>query len=359
MLKTPSKKRFSRRSFLAGTGAAAAGVTLMPKFALSAEEAKVNFYNWDTYIGETTLADFTDATGIEVTLDLFADNDELFAKLKEGNPGYDLIVPTNDYAERMILAGMLEPLNHDLIPNKANVHPSFQDAAFDPGRKYTMPYMWGTLGIGYRKSKVSAPIDSWKVLLDSDEYAGRIALLSEAISVFGVTSKYLGGKYNITTAEEVAAVEAQLIKQKGNLKTFAEDNGQDLLLAGEVDITMEWNGDIGQVALEDDDITYVVPKEGSLLWQDTLAIPTGAPHPENANKLINFILDADVGAAIADFIQYATANEAARGKLGPEYNENPLIFPSDETIAQCEPGLYRGEEVVQMINDAWTRVLAA
>ncbi|MCG8694169.1 MAG: twin-arginine translocation signal domain-containing protein, partial [Minwuiales bacterium] len=116
------RARPSRRSFLAGTGAAAAGLTVLPRFAIGAEEPRLNFYNWDTYIGETTLDDFKDATGIAVKMDLFADNDELFAKLKEGNPGYDLIVPTNDYVQRMIEAEMLDALDHSAIPNfKTNV----------------------------------------------------------------------------------------------------------------------------------------------------------------------------------------------------------------------------------------------
>ncbi len=360
MMMKGMNKRLSRRSLLAGTGTAAAGLTFAPKGGWSAEETKVNFYNWDTYIGETTLEDFEDATGISVTMDLFADNDELFSKLKEGNPGYDLIVPTNDYAERMILAGMLEPLDHSLIPNfKKNINPAFQDAGFDPGRKFTMPYMWGTLGIGYRKSAVEGMPDSWKWVMDSSKYAGRVALLSEAISVFGVAAKYLGMTYNITDDADIAKVEALLIKNKPNVKVFAEDNGQDLLLSGTVDLTMEWNGDILQVMAEDDDLAYVVPNEGSLVWQDTLAIPTGAPHPENAHKLINYILDADAGSKIADFIQYATANESARRLLSEAYRENPAIFPSQEILDRCEPGLYRGEDVLRQINDAWTRVLAA
>jgi spermidine/putrescine transport system substrate-binding protein len=351
------KRRVSRRHFLAGTGAVAAGLAIGPKVGWSAEEARVNFYNWDTYIGETTLEDFNEASGIEVKMDLFADNDELFAKLKEGNPGYDLIVPTNDYVERMLVAQMLEPLDHSLITNINNIDPIFRDAQFDPGRKYSMPYMWGTQGIGYRKSKVSSPPDSWKVLLDSDEYTGRIALLSE--SVLEVALKYLGHSYNSTDPAHIKAAEDLLIKQKPHIKVFAEDNGQDLLLSGEVDLTMEWNGDILQVMEEDDDISYVVPKEGSLLWQDCLCIPKGAPHPENAHKLIDYILDAEAGAAIADFIYYATANKAARAHLEDDYNMNPAIFPSDETLANCESAVYLGEDVTRMKDEAWTRVLAS
>ena len=356
-MKRTKKNWVSRRRFLAGTGAVAAGLSLAPRLGWSAEEAKLNFYNWDTYIGETTLDDFKSAAGIEVKMDLYADNDELFAKLKEGNPGYDVIVPTNDFVERMILADMLDTIDHSMIPNKANIAPAFQEAEFDPGRKHSMPYMWGTQGIGYRKSKVSSVPDSWKTLFDSDEYSGRIALLSEG--VIGAALMYLGYSYNSTNAKEIKETEELLIKQKPHVKVFAEDNGQDLLLAGEVDLTMEWNGDILQIMEEDDDVSYVVPKEGSLVWQDCLCIPKGAPHPENAHKFINFILDGKVGAAIADFIYYATPNDAARALLPDEYNKNPAIFPSDETIAKLESSIYLGTEATRVRDETWTRVLAA
>ena len=349
----------SRRSFLAGTGAVAAGLSLGPGFSWGVEQAKLNFYNWDTYIGETTLDDFSKATGIAAKMDLYADNDELFAKLREGNPGYDVIVPTNDYVERMILGGMLSPLEHGNIPNIKNIDTFFLDAAFDPGRKYSLPYMWGTQGIGYRKSKVSSTPNTWKVLLDSDEYSGRIALLGDATSVLGIGLKYLGYSYNATNPKEISEAEQLVIRQKRNIKTFAEDNGQDLLLSGEVDLAMEWNGDILQIMAEDDDISYVVPKEGSNVWQDCMCIPTGAPHPQNAHAFINFILDAEAGAAIADFIQYATPNDAARALLSDDYNNNPAIFPDDETLARCEPSIYLGEDIQRLYDEAWTRVLAA
>ena len=353
------KFRPNRRTVLKGTGAFAAGLTFLPRFSMAEEEKKLNFYNWDTYIGETTLDDFNQATGIEVKMDLYADNDELFAKLKGGNPGYDVIVPTNDMLERMIKANMVEPLDHSKIPNMANIDKPFQDAAFDPGRKHSIPYMWGTLGIGYRKSKVEGNIDSWKWLLDSDKYAGKIALLGDAQNVIGVTLKYLGYSFNSTSADELKKAEELLTAQKKNIKVFADDNGQDLLAAGEVDLCEEWNGDIVQVMSEDDDLNYVVPNEGSQLWQDTMAIPVGAPHPENAHMFLNYILDAEAGKLIADTIQYATANAAAKALMDPSYKENPAIFPPDDVIAKCEPALYLGEEVTKIRDEIWTRIQAA
>ena len=280
----------SRRAVLKGS-AFAVGLAFLPRHSLSAEDKKLNFYNWDTYIGENTLSNFNEANGIEVKMDLYADNDELFAKLKGGNPGYDVIVPTNDMLERMITADMVIPLDHAKIPNMANIDEAFREAQFDPGRKFSMPYMWGTFGIGYRKSEAPTPPDSWKVLFDSDEFAGSIALLGDQQNVLGAGLKYLGFSFNSTNPAELKQVEEMLIRQKKNIKVFADDNGQDLLASGEVKVCQEWNGDIKQIMAEDDDIGYVVPKEGSLLWQDVLAIPKGAPHPQNAHAFINFMLE--------------------------------------------------------------------
>lgn len=355
------KPRFapSRRAVLKGSGAAVLGLTLFPYKSFAQEPKRLNFYNWDTYIGETTLDEFKNATGIEVKMDLYADNDELFAKLKEGNPGYDVIVPTNDYVERMLIANMLEPIDHAKIPNMANIDEHFRDASFDPGRKHTIPYMWGTLGIGYRKSKVDGTVDSWEAVLVADKTPGRVSLLGDAANVIGCALKYLGHSYNSVDADEVKKAEDLLIAHKKNVKVYAKDNGQDLLASGEVDLCMEWNGDILQVMEEDDDLAYVVPTEGSLLWQDCMAIPKGAPHPDNAHAFLNFILDAEVGREIAETIQYATANEAAKKLTSADYQENTAIFPTEETIDKCEPSLYIGEEGIRMRDEAWTRIQAA
>jgi spermidine/putrescine transport system substrate-binding protein len=194
----------SRRSILKGLGAAAIGISLVDKksSAWAKEEPKLNFYNWDTYIGETTLPDFTKATGIDVNMSLFATNDELFAKLRAGNPGFDVIVPGSEFVERMIKANLLEPLDHAKIPNIKNIAPEFiKDAPFDPGRKYSLPYTWLVIGIGYRKSKVEETPDSWKWLFDSDTYKGRIAVMSDASELFRNCFKYLGQSINSDSPE--------------------------------------------------------------------------------------------------------------------------------------------------------------
>lgn len=353
------RKPISRRAALAGMGAVGISFTLPKSLQAASHAKKVNFYNWDTYIGETTLADFSAATGVEVQYDLYADNDELFAKLKNGNPGYDLIVPTNDYVERMIVADMLEPLDHAKIPNMANIEKTFLNPAFDPGRKFSLPYMWGSIGVGYRKSAVSKTPDSWADLYTSDEYAGRIALLGAGDTVFQMALKLMGKSLNDWSDENIAAAEAMVIAQKKNIAAFAPDNGQDLLLAGEVDLAMEWNGDILQAMDEDDDIGYLIPKEGGLLWEDTLAIPRGGPNPEGAHALINYLLDGEAGKDLAEYIYYATPNAAAKAIASPEYLENPAIFPPADAVAKSETAIFAGQEIVQKIDAAWTRVKAA
>ena len=360
----PFHAAVSRRRFLALTGGLAAALRFLPQGAQAEEEKKLNFFNWDTYIGETTLDDFRRKTGIVVKMDLFADNDELMAKLKGGNPGYDVIVPSNDYVERMIKAGMLMPLDHGKIPNFRHFEERFKDAAFDPGRKYSVTYMWGTVGIGYRKSKVKDVPDGWKCLDDSETDAGRIALLSEPGTVIGLALKYLGYSFNDTDHAHIEEAARLIIRNKKNIKTFAPDNGQDLLASGEVDLVQEWNGDVLQVMEEDDDIAYVVPKEGAIIWQDCLCIPKGAPHPENAHAFINFLCDPKIAAQNALFIQYATPIATAKEVIrtmegGKDYLSNPAIFPPPEVMQRLEESKYLGEEHARRIQEAWTRIQAA
>ena len=221
-----------------------------------------------------------------------------------------------------------------------------------------MPYTWGTMGIGYRKSKVEEPIDSWKMLFDSYKYAGSIALMDDASSVLGCCLKYLGFSYNSTDNVELKAVEEMLIRQKKAIRAFAPDNGQDLLASGDVSICQEYNGDIAQLMASDPDITYVLPAEGSLVYQDCLAIPAEAPHPMNAHAFINFVLEPEAGKDIAETIQYATPNTAARALMDPSYLGNPAIFPPAEIVAKCEP-IYLGEEGTRMREEVWSRIMAA
>ncbi|WP_395647019.1 PotD/PotF family extracellular solute-binding protein [Terricaulis sp.] len=361
MAKSSKFQRASRRSLL--QGAAAVGLTFgaggLTACGGGDGGRRVNFHNWTTYIGETTLADFRQATGIPVHDTYFASNDELFAQLRAGNPGYDVIVPSNEYVTRMAQAQMLQELDKSKIPNASNILPEFQDAAYDPGRKYSMPYTWLVIGIGYRKSKVDGVPDSWKWLMDSNKYARKIALLGESADLIRLGAKYLGSSINGIPEARISEVEQMFMRQKPNILRFHSDDGQDLLAAGTVDLVMEYNGDIAQLMTEDDDIDFVVPKEGSMLNSDTLCIPNGAPHPEEAHAFINYLLDGEAGAKIATTIQYATPNGAAKALMPDSYKNNPVVYPPADVMARCEYGAFEGDERAQLYEQIYTRISAA
>jgi spermidine/putrescine transport system substrate-binding protein len=363
--------RSDRRALLTRFGAAAIAIsfggmisgcdertTPAIKIPQTGEEPKLNFYSWDTYIGEHTLDDFQGASGTKVAMSFFSTNDELFAKMRSGNPGYDVLVPSDDALIRLRDAGLLQPLDHSLIANFKNIAPEFRDVSFDPKRAMSMPYTWLALGIGYRKSKVKGVPDSWKWLFDSDAYKNRIALVSEAGDLFRLYARYLGHSINAMTPALIAEIEPLLTRQKANIKAFHDDNGQDLLLSGEVDLVLEFNGDIAQIMKDDDDIGFVIPKEGSQLNADNLAIPKGAPHPKNAHAFINYMLDAEVGKQITEKILFPTPNAAAKALMPADYRNNPVIFPSADELARCEYVVF-DQKLQSLYEEAFTRIRAA
>lgn len=359
-------KGASRRSMLQQFGAAAIGISFTGGLAgcnRGGGGPTVNFYNWDTYIGETTLDDFREATGTSVNMSLFATNDELFARLRAGNPGYDVIVPSNEFVTRMSQAQMIQELDRTLIPNFSNLAPEFQDAPFDPGRRYSVPYTWLTLGIAYRKSAMPAGFvpDSWRYLFDSPQFTQRIAVLSESADLIRLCAKYKGISLNGIPDPMLTEIEQMLIRQKPHIKAFHEDDGQDLLVSGEVDVVLEYCGDIAQVISEHGDTEYgwVIPREGTLINQDCLCIPVGAPNVAGAHAFINYLLDAEAGAKIAEYIQYPTPNAAARELMPEEYKNNPVIFPTPEIMAVSEYGAFEGDERSRLYEEIFTRISAA
>lgn len=370
------RSRHSRRSLLSAMGAAAIGLSFSAagcskpgagaassSAAGPAEEPKLNFYNWDEYIGETTFDDFKAATGIEVTQSLFESNDELFAKLRAGNPGFDLIVPTNDYIPRLRDANLIVPLDHSKIPNMVNIDPSFMNPVYDPGRKYSMPYTWLVLGLGFRKSKMQPGHipDSWSYVFEPTMYKKRLTILGDSADMIRLAGKYLGYSINNIPDDGLVKIEAMLMKlvKSGYLLKFTGDEGDTLLAEGDADLVIEYNGDIAQKAAEDKDLDFVVPKEGSELSSDTLAIPTGAKHPDNAHKFINFILDGKAGAEISKTISYPTPNDAAKALMDDAYKTNHIIFPPADLLAKCEYGQYPGPDRAQKYEEIATRLKAA
>ena len=349
---------------LAGLGGLAAGISLGGcasgyKRGANGEEQRLNLYNWDTYTGKTTLADFRRVTGVDVHMSLFGNNDELFAKLRAGNPGFDVVVPSNEFVTRLRVSGLLQPLDHARLPNFGNLMPSFQTAPFDPGRRWSIPYTWLVLGLGYRKSAIDGVPNSWRWVFDSPKYSGRIGVFSEADDLIRLGAKYLGHSVRGVTPAVTRQVTDMLIRQKPHIKVFHHDEGQDLLAARDIDLVVEYNGDIAQVMADDADLGFVVPREGTLINSDCLCIPRGAPRPDNAHAFINFVLDARVGAGISSTIRYPTPNAAALALMPADYRDNAAIFPPAPIMARSEYGDFEGIAHAQMVDEAVTEVMAA
>lgn len=346
---------YSRRNFLKSTGAAAVAVSLGG--VARAASTEVNVYNWDTYIGETTLDTFSKKTGIEVKYDLYANLDDMFAKFKTGNPGYDIIFPSDYMIETMIKSDMLLPIDKGRLANWGNIDENFRNPSFDPGCKYNVPYFWGTVGVGYRTTRVK-DLRSWRALLDDATYSGRIALMADSRIVMGITLLYMGHPMNSTDPAHIEAARDLLIRQKQHIKAFAPDSGQDMLVSGDVDLAMEWNGDILKVMAEDKELSYVLPDEGSLVWIDGVCIPKEAPNLDNAYAFIDHLHDPVVNAEIANTIHYATSNKPARKLVAQADLENPAIYPPDAVVAKCDSLIEIGD-AQRLYDDAWTRIQAA
>lgn len=332
---------------------------LAARAAEASEEPVVRFLNWQDYIGTTTLADFKASTGVGVEFTPFRNNQEMFDAISRPNHGYDVIVPTNEYVGRLMAGDLLMPLQEAALPNRHNIQRQFSDALFDPGRRYSIPYVWGTLGIAYRRSAVAEPPGSWRWLFQSDRFAGRIALYDEPAHVFGCALRYLGLPVNTTDPAHIAAVERLLIAQKPGLRIVDPVAANNLLMSREVDVILVYSGVMQSMIARDPDLGYIIPREGSILSQDSLCIPKGAPHPENAHAFINFILDARNGAKIASSLNLPAANRAALRLMPRAYRDNLVIFPSEIVLASCKVRLYQGPEVSAMYQAAWDRVLQA
>ena len=344
----------SRRSFLAGTGAVAAGIVLGRE--ASAATAPLRFYNWDTYIGENTLPGFKAATGIDVEMSLFATNDELYARTAGGGEAYDVIVPSCDFVTRMVEQGLLTKLDHSRLTNLKNIAEPFRDPLYDPGCAYSVPFSWLVLGLGYRRSamKRKKPPKSWEDVFDSKRY--RIGWLTEPSDMIRMCASFIGEDPNAISAKGLKTIEKILTKQARRGVIFHHDEGQDMLRAGDVDIVIEYNGDIAQVMGEDPDLGFVVPNEGSTRWVDCWAIPKNARNPDGAHQFLNYMLSAEAGVDISSTIMYPTPNAAARALMPAEYRDNPVIFPSEAQLEKCPFGRRASAAQQQAFDEIFARV---
>ncbi|NIN64556.1 MAG: extracellular solute-binding protein [Anaerolineae bacterium] len=300
-------------------------------------------YNWADYIDESLLTDYEEEFGVTVVYDTFDSNEDLLAKLQAGATGYNVIFPSDYMVAQMIELGMLAELDFDNIPNFANLYDENIDPAYDPGNVYSVPYYWGTTGIGYHADFVDPPPDSWAWLFDPDiacQYAdGGINMLDDQREVIGAALRYLG--YSINETDEAPLMEARdlLLAAKPCYKTFDSSGYIDnLMIPGEVVLAHAWNGDVFVAAEENEGWTYVMPKEGGVIWQDNMCVTatTTGLEKRTAEHFINYLLDAEVAGQNTNYIWYPSPNKAAEPYIDPEILEDPSIYPDEETRANLE-----------------------
>lgn len=332
---------------------------LLIVFALACgkEERELNVYIWTNYLPDDVLADFEQRTGIDATVDTYDSNEILLEKLQSGVADYDVVVPS-DYMLRVLASEeLLLPLDRDRLQGFANLDPRFLDQEFDPGNRHSIPYLWGTTGLGYDRTRVDAPIDSWNAVFD-ERHAGRILMLDDPREAFGVALKLMGRSLNETDPAVLRQAAARLKAQKRLVKTYNSSDFANLLAAGDVDVAHGWNGELAEVVAKDPQrFAYVVPREGSTLWIDSVAIPAKAAHVEEAYAFLSFLMEPEIAARIVNGVHYAGANRAALDRIAPGIRNDPSIYPPKEVLDRCELLEDLGE-TTQLLDDLWTEVKA-
>ncbi|MGQ0385060.1 MAG: polyamine ABC transporter substrate-binding protein [Gammaproteobacteria bacterium] len=342
--------------------------------AAPAPEEKVLFvYNWSDYIGETTIADFEAKTGIKVTYDVFDSNEVLETKLLAGRTGYDVVVPSASFLERQIKAGVFLKLDKSKLPNLVNMDTEIaaRVALHDPGNDHAINWLWGTTGIGFNPDKVKAAlgtdaIDSWAAIFEPENAKKLakcgIAMLDAPSEVMDSVMIYLGRDPNSESAEDLAAVEAKLMKVREFVKYFHSSQYINDLATGEICVALGWSGDVlqarsrGAEAETPVNVAYAVPKEGAIIWFDMLAIPADAPHPGNAHAFLNFVMEPAVIAGVSDYVEYANGNSASFPLVSEGVRTNPSVYPPDEVKKKLHAHLAESQEFSRDLNRSWTKV---
>ncbi len=324
--------------------------------ASKSEDKMLNIYNWADYIDESILTDFEEKYGITINYTTYTSNEELIDTLMAGPTDYDLVIPTDYAVELLRKESVFGAIDKTNIPNFDNIAPTFINPAYDPGNRYCIPYQWGTLGVGYNIQATGKEINSWADVFDP-AFAGRVALLDEARASLGVILLHLGYSPNTTNQSEIAEATEFLKSNAPQIVAYAPDTGQDMLAAGEVDIAMEWNGDIFYIMSDNPDIRYVIPSDGAIIWADNVCLLANAPNQENAELFLNYLLEPEVGAALSNYVKYASPNQAALPFINEEDRNNPGMYPPDDVRAR----LFFLADVgpaAQLFDDAWNDVLA-
>lgn len=288
--------------------------------------ATLRLFNFPDYLDPDLVREFRTTYGVRIVQDFFDTNEGMMARLRAGGTGAFDVVVASDYAVAMLAAdGLLQPVDPGLLPNRRHLHPRFTGLPYDPEGRFSVPYQWGTTGLGIRSDRARGDAESWAswgVLFDPEAAVGRFALLDDPRETVGAALIWLGHSVNTTDPEALAEAEALLARTRDRAAAFTPaTTGRDLLVAGELDVSHNHSGDIGMAREERDDIVYVIPREGAVVWADNLVIPAGSRAAYTAHVFMNFILDPEVGARLTNFTRYASPNAAAWEGLDDELRQ--------------------------------------
>lgn len=312
--------------------------------AIAAQNKIVNLYIWSNYIPSSVIDKFEKETGIKVNYSEYDSNETMYAKLKASpTVGYDVIVPSDYFIDKMRKQNMLQMIDKSKLPNFKNLNPNLLNRPYDPGNNYSIPYLWGTVGIVINDKYLSTKnITRWSDLWQP-QFKNQIMLLDDVRSVFGMALMTLGYTVNDTNPDHIKQAYLKLKQLMPNIKLFNSDAKDNLLIDEDVILGMNYSGDTFHDMPENPHLKYIYPQDGFLVWIDNMAIPKGAPHLENAYKLINFILRPDIEKEIVEVQKYSTPNMAAEKLLPPDWISNPMFNPTPEILKRGQSQMDLGE----------------
>lgn len=314
----------------------------------------LHYFTWSDYVSEDLISVFEKTNGVKVVVDTFSSNEELLAKLQSGAVGYDVTVPSDFMVSIMVKQGLLAELELEKIPNVRLLDERLQRLPFDPENRYSIPYLWGTVGIGYDSNVIPIAPESWAVLWDP-QYKGRISMLNDQRELFGAALHAMGQSANAKDPKIIEQAKAKLVSQKPLVKTYTSDNYDQLLVSGEVALAHGWGGTVARAMAERPSIKYVVPKEGATIWSDCLVVLKSSSHKDLAMRFINFLLDRDIAARTTNRLLFASSNREAKALVLAQFRQNPAVYPPDSTFDRLEWITDVGE-AIRLYDRAWTEL---
>jgi len=297
---------------------------------------ELNIYNWEDYFGEDTITGFEKRFGVKVNLDTFLDEEESIASLMSHPEKYDIFVTSGDGMRELIEKKILSEIDFDNIPNMKNIDPKFINRHYDPKQEYTVPYLWGTTGVAINRKFVKEDVDSWSILWNS-KYKGKIAMLPSPDETMAAAAKMLGYSINTRSPFELEDIRQSLLTQVSLITGYKPCiETRDNLISNKLWVAHIYSGEAMFASDKNENIEYIIPKEGSPVWIDCFAIPRDAHHKYTAEVFINYVLEAKVTAEISNYLWYANCNLAANEYTDEEILESPSIYPSKEILDKCE-----------------------